>query len=694
MYFIFLIFFVFDTGWWVSFDFFSFPLLSNGYFTIFLFLMMYRSSSAQIINEKARLIKEARLGNRRSAVHSEQINSERIHSERIPSLRSTSSTSAASMQSAIPSKTMLFANMFRSSVADSVVMDTPMSGTNVNSDIISSVYGIFCAEIKKLFPEASMETILQKYPHPVMCVVGCESTGKSSTIENITKVPLFPTDTDVCTRCPIRVIMRPVMNGVESRYSLKAYGKEEVRSFNDSNCHEIKNVISTIFEEIRATNTIGYSKDEITVTIERENVICMDFVDLPGIVSYPLEAHQFTKELTNRYIVDTNSFIVCVANATVPRLTSYPPIGQIIDANASDRTIVVLTMVDKLSEADFETHLLNRILQSTNEFQDKTFVACCAIINRSNSYHHVSLVDYEIIEKNWFQNNIISRVDSGLEICKGNCAPEDHIVAMKKTGDQIRQSIGIHNLLLIAKAEYEGYVRDKWIPSTLAETETNRKKTLCEMAELGDPVTPLNVDQFSKVLDFSINQRVRSIAIEFCCPYKSSPELPFVPVSCLQTISWETFMQQIGDMWKFSDIELQKRYNHNNSNYLLTQYKKVSGSIKHIELDRFSSLNEKLKVSLLNFLNANFASYHTLFFHEIVYPQPIYYPCSSSLKPPTPQLRAAFDHALQNWCTRYVPVIVGDVSNYEENEDTFKKRRHLSDQLSMYAEVITALNNV
>lgn len=43
---------------------------------------------------------------------------------------------------------------------------------------------------------------------PQLVVIGGESSGKSSLLERITMMPIFPQDIERCTRVPVRVFMR------------------------------------------------------------------------------------------------------------------------------------------------------------------------------------------------------------------------------------------------------------------------------------------------------------------------------------------------------------------------------------------------------------------------------------------------------------------------------------------------------
>mgnify|MGYP005992345477 CR=1 FL=1 len=297
---------------------------------------------------------------------------------------------------------------FFSANADSNATDVTNEGLNISSTALGKVYGWFVEQLHTLYPLLSTQELISKYPHPVMCVIGCESTGKSATIESISKVPIFPSDTGICTRCPIKVVLMPTE---PSHYELSFRGKNKV--YKDENLIDLKAAIADIFRDVLKSSPtgIGYSDEVITIVVHRPDVIRMDFVDLLGIVSYPPDAKEFT--LSQKYIDDPNCFILCVANATTPRLTSYEPIACIAAAKACERSIIVLPMADKLSPKDFETHLLNRVTMNSDELRGQPFTACCAVVNRS-SVSNCTLLQQARHEHEWFRTNVLQPMVQGI----------------------------------------------------------------------------------------------------------------------------------------------------------------------------------------------------------------------------------------------------------------------------------------
>lgn len=363
--------------------------------------------------------------------------------------------------------------------------DETLQGPSMSSAAMNSVYGWFLKQLHQLYPNRSTEDLVAKYPHPVMCVIGCESTGKSATIESMSKIPLFPSESGICTRCPLKVILIPTEPDQENEYTLQY--KEKTLHFSDfeTSLSAMKNEIARIFREIESTHADqhGYSSELITITVRRPDVVRMDFVDLPGIVSYPPSAKAFTFALSQQYISDPNCFILCVANATHPRLTSYEPIACIMAANAAQRTILVLPMADKLSFDDYETHLVNRVLLTSDEIVNQGFSACCALVNRSNVTK--TLADHTLVEKEWFHANILLPLAEHA----GSDADQERV-------QHVAERVGIDPLLRVVNLKYDEFIRTHWMPRTLEEIDRKLAVIEAQLEDLGVIPSLENTEQF------------------------------------------------------------------------------------------------------------------------------------------------------------------------------------------------------
>jgi GTPase SAR1 family protein len=367
--------------------------------------------------------------------------------------------------------------MFSSTFAGKATVNAKeefQQGPNVSRTAAEQIYGWFVGQIQSICPDKTKREVLSAYQCPTIVMVGSESTGKSSTIENITKVPIFPTAKGICTRCPIKVSLFP-----EEKEAYTVTFRKNTQSFNADTKGSLKACIAKIFDEI-ASCPAGYTNDEITVTIERKDVMRMDIVDLPGIVAYPQPAKDFTSALSLKYIQNKNNFLLCVANATIPRLTSYEPIARIIESGACERSVVVLTMIDKLEPTDYDTCLINRILGESDELRAHKFSACCAVINRSNTTSF-TLEEQTVLEKSWFDDNIIKVLRN-----HGGKQQKDY-------ADKIEANAGINNLLVQVNKKFEEYIKTLWVPQTIKEIDNSVLKLQQSLKQLGDPVTNANI---------------------------------------------------------------------------------------------------------------------------------------------------------------------------------------------------------
>ena len=126
-------------------------------------------------------------------------------------------------------------------------------------------------------------------------MIGEESTGKSSLLENITKCQLFPRDNKLCTKCPIHI---KLSNG-EKEYSVRyTIGDEEKTIFVENK----EDIYKTIYEYMISLPTDYISEDEITVNISDKDMPTFEFYDLPGIRTYPAEAADITINLCKKYL--------------------------------------------------------------------------------------------------------------------------------------------------------------------------------------------------------------------------------------------------------------------------------------------------------------------------------------------------------------------------------------------------------
>ncbi|KAH7197671.1 Dynamin central region-domain-containing protein [Fusarium flagelliforme] len=198
---------------------------------------------------------------------------------------------------------------------------------------------------------------------PQIVVVGSQSAGKSSVLENIVGRDFLPRGAGICTRRPLILQLINVTDdenapdpsadpyrspGAARRSEWAEFHHIPNRRFNDFGDvkREIENETSRV-----AGNNKGINRQPINLKIYSPHVLNLTLVDLPGLTKVPIgdqptDIEKQTRNLISEYIAKPNSIILAVSPANVDIVNSealklarhVDPLGR--------RTIGVLTKVD------------------------------------------------------------------------------------------------------------------------------------------------------------------------------------------------------------------------------------------------------------------------------------------------------------------------------------------------------------
>ena len=293
--------------------------------------------------------------------------------------------------------------------------------------------------------------ITKHFETPKICVIGSQSSGKSSLLENITKTPLFPKRRQgVGTKTPIKLNLSSKNKEEEDKSEFWVNG-EQVKE------EEITIKIDKIFESLGDS----YNDKAIEVKISNNDLIDFEFYDLPGIVSYPEDKKDFTEKLTEKYIREDNNIILCVIPITITDLSTYFPISLIKKYKREKNTILVFTMADKVQKEDIGEQIISRILNESSEINIDDYLGVNIIINR-NENNCISLETLDLNSFKWFKENIIDVI------------PDKH-----PEKPRVINKLGIKNLIDSLNIYYKDFIDKNWIPNTMSNINT-QINTLCE----------------------------------------------------------------------------------------------------------------------------------------------------------------------------------------------------------------------
>lgn len=299
---------------------------------------------------------------------------------------------------------------------------------------------------------------IDEYKLPIIVNIGNESSGKSSLIRNILKCDIFPIDKNLCTKCPIKIEL--INSDIETYHitfkneTIKLTDKEKTKL----HVAELMNKIDDIVE------------DELYIKICNEYVINSTFYDLPGIIEYPAEMREKSKNIINKYINQPNTLIICVIPANTTRLTSNQALGMVNDANKTKDCLIALTMVDLLHNDDIEL-FIDRILLRNNEVKNLNIKKIIGVISHKNK---------DINENVWFDNNLLSAINDISLI------------------NEIKQNITLENLLISVDNMFNDFISNNWKNNAIIKTTMQINKLENELAALGKEITLKEILEFIK----------------------------------------------------------------------------------------------------------------------------------------------------------------------------------------------------
>lgn len=183
---------------------------------------------------------------------------------------------------------------------------------------------------------------------PRIAVLGQQSSGKSSVLENIVGIDFLPRGAGVCTRRPLE--LRLVHESEPSVKPWAKFGELGDKKFTDFD--KVRNTIEELTDKVAGKNK-NIVDEPITLTVHSHTCPDLTLVDLPGITRIPLrgsdqgqDIEKVTKQMAMRYVGDPRTIILCVIPANADMTTSDGlQMARQCDPKGV-RTIGVITKID------------------------------------------------------------------------------------------------------------------------------------------------------------------------------------------------------------------------------------------------------------------------------------------------------------------------------------------------------------
>ena len=216
-----------------------------------------------------------------------------------------------------------------------------------------------CAELVNKLQDAFNNVGIQNpIDLPQITVLGSQSSGKSSVLENIVGRDFLPRGTGIVTRRPLvlQLINRPASSGGLAEVAQGGTNPDEWGEFlhlPGEKFYDFNKIREEIVRdtELKTGKNAGISAQPINLRIYSPNVLTLTLVDLPGLTKNPMgdqprDIERQIREMLLKFISKPNAVILAVTAANTDLANSDGlKLAAEVDPEGN-RTVGVLTKVD------------------------------------------------------------------------------------------------------------------------------------------------------------------------------------------------------------------------------------------------------------------------------------------------------------------------------------------------------------
>lgn len=208
-------------------------------------------------------------------------------------------------------------------------------------------------EIHDAFSEVKID---DRMDLPQIVVVGGQSSGKSSVLENIVGRDFLPRGAGMVTRCPL---VLQLIQTFKQTDEWAEFAHMQGRRFTDFD--EVRSEI--IMQTDRLSPNLCVSGTSINLRIHSPNVLNLTLVDLPGLVATPIQGQPADiadqiRNMVKKYVSKSNTIILAITAANQDIATSAGlQLAKEVDPQGH-RTLGVLTKLDSMDPGTDALHVL------------------------------------------------------------------------------------------------------------------------------------------------------------------------------------------------------------------------------------------------------------------------------------------------------------------------------------------------
>ena len=320
---------------------------------------------------------------------------------------------------------------------------------------------------------------LDGWQPPALVAVGNENSGKSTLLERLCMMPMFPHDKEVCTRLPIQVRLRrgpavvPRLEVINAETSAKE-GEIAVVPMESAHVDVRREMDRLVKLQNKAIRGIT-SKRTIVLHVQSPSMPNIDLIDLPGVIESPGAGEPDdmpakTQDLVKAQIdsINKHSMFLCTVEATMAP-NSSTALKLLREKGVLDKTIGVITKCDYAVAPEQKEQVRSRLLQLSKD----------TVVLEPHGY-----VATTIATKSEYSEL------SNLEKLERQAAAETEFFAEANYQDLVDAwQVTTDGLLSRINTTFVRYVQDSWVPDTLSKLAAERKRLQDANTALGLPAT-------------------------------------------------------------------------------------------------------------------------------------------------------------------------------------------------------------
>lgn len=307
--------------------------------------------------------------------------------------------------------------------------------------------------------------------------LGMESHGKSTLLERLIGLPLFPRDRKRCTACPIRVHLRRNPSQITTirirdRGNQKTFAGSESIIAIERICDEVKRLMTFVLG--LQPNIAVSTQYEIVVNIQQPFVPNLDILDLPGLLGANTSASEIGQDVAKASSDLARSIIMSEKDHSLFMLVvdcrsqiNHSSAAELVRTTGIEaQTIGVLTKLDAYrTEDDEDEDLLMQRLTSNELLKTHGWLMCSSRNPKDESY-----------------GRDIDRLEL-MEAREGQLLSREEYDVYRATG-----KVGLPAVRKAVQGLFEDFLCHEWIPRIINALLEEFYRTRDEHAALGLPI--------------------------------------------------------------------------------------------------------------------------------------------------------------------------------------------------------------